>query len=742
MAMVTVGTKGQRILWVDQVGEPPSAIVDALDDDTDIHPLSSEADGESALEQLATVDCIVSGHDPPAMDGIALLRAVRERNPNVPFLFFASRADEPSITEALNAGANAYLERRESAAQTARLVNHIERAVAHYRTQQTEQQDSEHLQGLLQGTNDVLWMFSPDWEELLFVSGQYEEVWGQSVESLRENPESFLDGIYPPHRERVQEAMGRLSNGEEIELEYRVNPGEGFERWVVADGQPVYDDGELAYLVGFCRDITESRRNTEKIREQAEQINTVVGNLPVALFALDADGTFTLSKGQVLRELGLEPGEVVGQQVRDVYADSPEILDAAERALDGNAVDSTVDIAGLTLRTRYRPVYDDGALSQVIGVALDITEQKAYERELEQQRSLLEAVSEASLDGKMVVDENQDIILYNDRFTDMWEIPPSVMQSNSEMEALDYVLDDLERPEEFLETVEYLYDHPGETSRDIIELEDGRVFDRYSDSVEGPDGSYYGRVWSFRDITERKERERQLRESNKRLEQFAYVASHDLQEPLRTVSNYTELIAEEYQDDLDDEAERLVEVVVTASQRMQSMINGLLDYSRVTTRGDEFEPVDTGDVLEGVLTDVDLMLEENDGTVRFDDLPVVEADGDQLQQVFQNLITNALEHSDEGPLTIEVRATEQDDSYRFEVADDGPGIAENRQEKIFRIFKSETQYQTSSQAKGIGLAVCDNIVQRHGGEIWVESEPGHGSTFVFTLAKQSDNTQP
>ncbi len=232
-------------------------------------------------------------------------------------------------------------------------------------------------------------------------------------------------------------------------------------------------------------------------------------------------------------------------------------------------------------------------------------------------------------------------------------------------------------------------------------------------------------------------RERRLAESNERLERFAHVASHDLQEPLRTISNYVELIEEEYADALDEEGRRLVDVVVTGSERMQSMIDGLLDYSRVTTQGEEFAPVDVERVVADVIDDLSLLIEEHDGTVRYGDLPTVRADGSQLRQLVQNLVKNALEHSaDDEPVEIEVRATETEGGRRFAVADDGPGIEPGRQEKVFRMFKSGERYNTSSQAKGIGLAVCENIVGRHGGTIDVDSTPGEGATFEFTIPER------
>jgi len=227
----------------------------------------------------------------------------------------------------------------------------------------------------------------------------------------------------------------------------------------------------------------------------------------------------------------------------------------------------------------------------------------------------------------------------------------------------------------------------------------------------------------------------QLERSNDRLEDFAYIASHDLQEPLRTVSRYADIIVDEYEDDLDETAQEYLDTVVTGAERMSSMINGLLDYSRVTTRGSEFDTVDTEAIVEGAISDLDVMSEEEDGTITYDSLPTVSADRDQLWQVFQNLIKNALEHSGEDPVEISISATEEGEYYRFVVEDDGPGIDPYLQDDIFNMFESGENFQTQGEAKGIGLAVAELIINRHEGDIWVESEPGKGSRFLFTIPK-------
>jgi signal transduction histidine kinase len=254
----------------------------------------------------------------------------------------------------------------------------------------------------------------------------------------------------------------------------------------------------------------------------------------------------------------------------------------------------------------------------------------------------------------------------------------------------------------------------------------------------GEDSAYvmYNDVTELQRVrTELEETVAELEASNERLEDFAYIASHDLQEPLRTVSRYAELVAEDYGDELDDVGREYLDTVVTGAERMSSMVNGLLDYSRVTTRGDEMSTVDTAAVVDEVVTDLQVLADENDGTITVESLPTVTADRDQLWQVFQNLIKNALQHAGDGPVAVTVSGTETPDGCRFTVADDGDGIDPYIEDEIFKIFKSGRNYQTESEARGIGLAVVERIVDRHDGDIRVESEEGKGSTFIFTISE-------
>ncbi|WP_049928893.1 MEDS domain-containing protein [Halopiger goleimassiliensis] len=231
---------------------------------------------------------------------------------------------------------------------------------------------------------------------------------------------------------------------------------------------------------------------------------------------------------------------------------------------------------------------------------------------------------------------------------------------------------------------------------------------------------------------ERKQRERALEESNERLEQFAYAASHDLQEPLRMITSYLQLLENRYEDALDEDGEEFLEFAVDGADRMREMIDGLLEYSRVETRGDPFEPVDLDELLAAVLEDLQLQIDENDARITVEDLPRVEGDASQLRQVFQNLLTNAIQYSGEAPPRIRVDATRRGREWVISVADDGIGIDSADQDRVFTVF-DRLHSREEYEGTGIGLALCQRIVERHGGDIWVDSEPGEGSTFSFTL---------
>ncbi len=252
-----------------------------------------------------------------------------------------------------------------------------------------------------------------------------------------------------------------------------------------------------------------------------------------------------------------------------------------------------------------------------------------------------------------------------------------------------------------------------------------------------------GRLAGFwkitRDLTERKLAEEKLREtatdlarSNAELEQFAYVASHDLQEPLRAVSGCVQILQKRYGDQLDDRARGLIQHSVEGAVRMQTLINDLLAYSRVTSKAQPLEPVDSGKVLKSALLNLDTAIKESNTTISYNGLPTVEADPVQLSQLFQNLVGNAVKYRGDRAPEVTVDALKEERYWHFRIKDNGIGIDPQYFDRIFRLFQ-RLHTRREYTGTGIGLALCKKIVERHGGKIWVESEPDKGSTFHFTL---------
>lgn len=226
---------------------------------------------------------------------------------------------------------------------------------------------------------------------------------------------------------------------------------------------------------------------------------------------------------------------------------------------------------------------------------------------------------------------------------------------------------------------------------------------------------------------------KELERSNEELRQFAYVVTHDLREPLRMVSSFNSLVAEEYGPQLDDKARRYIRYAVDGAKRMDMMLEALSTYNAVRTRAQPLAPIDAGIALGDALANLRLVLEETGARVDSDALPIVMADAGQLVQVFQNLIANAIKFKGEESPEVHVSAEQDEDgTWVFRVRDNGIGIEAEHRERIFEIFQ-RLHTQDAYPGTGIGLAVVRNIIDRHSGEVWLESQPGRGSTFFFTL---------
>ncbi len=364
--------------------------------------------------------------------------------------------------------------------------------------------------------------------------------------------------------------------------------------------------------------------------------------------------------------------------------------------------------------------------------------------------ALLQATVEAVADGVLTIDNEGAIVSYNKKFVDLWRVPPSIMiEGTFEAHIISYLKRLLVRPEDLPTTTTQRVDFRQAETSGTLETTDGRFINFFAqDQVQ--EGTVIGRVWSFHDATDQIKAEQrayalmeELKRSNQDLEQFAYVASHDLQEPLRAVTGSVQLLARRYKGKLDPEADEFIGFAVDGTRRMKTLIVDLLAYSRVSTRGGSFAPISTEKVLAQALVNLSAAIEQNDAKVAHDQLPVVFGDAGQLALVFQNLINNAIKfRQDAKPPTIYISTQYLADQnmWQFAVRDNGIGIEKQYADRVFVVFQ---RLHTIDEypGTGMGLALCKKIVTRHGGRIWVDSTPGEGSTFYFTLPSVEESTQ-
>ena len=377
-----------------------------------------------------------------------------------------------------------------------------------------------------------------------------------------------------------------------------------------------------------------------------------------------------------------------------------------------------------------------GKTPYFLTVVNDITEAKRMEEEREAAALYARSLIEASLDPLVTISPDGKI-------TDVNAATEDVTGSSREeligTDFSDYFTD----PGSARDGYRRVFDTGSVRDYPLtIRRKTGRLTDvLYNATVyRDPRGRVRGVFAAARDVTEQNRAEAriqaamaELERSNRELEQFAYVASHDLQEPLRMISSYTQLLAQRYGERLDADARDFIGFAVDGANRMQRLINDLLLYSRVGTRGRPLQPVDSHAALGRALLNLRALVDETGALVTSDELPEVLADEGQLVQLLQNLVGNAVKfHRPDEPPRVHVSASAEVNDWHFSVRDNGIGIAPEFHRRLFVIFQ-RLHGRDAYPGTGIGLAVCKRIVERHGGRIWVESEPDRGSTFHFTL---------
>jgi len=513
-------------------------------------------------------------------------------------------------------------------------------------------------------------------------------------------------------------------------------------------------EGQIVRLAAECtesnetlrREVTERARAEIALREEQEKLAKITGSAQDAIIMMDGDGNVSFWNEAAERIFGHTANEALGKGLHALLA--PERFHQAygrgfahfREAGEGPAVGRTQQLVGRRKDGKEFPI--ELSLSAVrvrgawhaVGIIRDITSRKSMEQELRR----LAVIAEQAAEGIAVADLEGNLQFVNNAWAVMHGYGSGAELVGRHLSM--FHTDDQLRTDviPFNEMVKQQGHQAAEVGH---KRKDGTTFQAQMvvTLMKDEQGKPYGLAGFAQDITDRKraeallaKRTQELASSNAELEQFAYIASHDLQEPLRMVASYVQLLARRYQGKLDADADEFIHFAVDGSARMQTLINDLLTYSRVGTRGKEFAPTDGEAVLQTALSNLEVAIAESAAEVTHDPLPAVMADEVQVVRLFQNLIGNAVKFHGEGPPRVHVSAEQQDGWWTFSVRDNGIGIKPEYHERIFVIFQrlhSREEYEGT----GIGLAVCKKIVERHGGRIWLESEEGKGSTFFFTL---------
>jgi PAS domain S-box-containing protein len=517
--------------------------------------------------------------------------------------------------------------------------------------------------------------------------------------------------------------------------------GEALGLLVVANKETDYtqvDVRALDNIASHVAPILSARLHRQRAEATRDYLASIVEFSGDAIVGKNPEGVIRTWNSGAEKLYGYAASEVIGQSVflivpperrkevedflnrikRDERIESHETVRVAK---DGRRIDVSVTISPLK-----------NVSGEVVGastVARDITARKRAEQELLFKTALLEAESETTIDGIFVVDMTGRVLLANRQFARMWNIPEEALRTKDDKKLMEHALGQLKDADAFLERENYLYTHESEKSRNEIELKDGRVFDNYSSPLQDSTGKLYGRIWYFRDITERRELERMKSE-------IVSVVSHELRTPLTSIRGALGLLAAGLLRSQPEKGERMLEIAVTNTDRLVRLINDILDLERLesgkmnlerrtcTARGLMTQAADSvRDLAEkaGVTLSVSLYSAR------------LWVDPDRIIQALINLLSNAIKFSPRGK-TICLTATRQADQVLFQVKDQGRGIPQEKRESIFERFQQvDASDRREKGGTGLGLPITRSIVQQHGGRIWVESTLGQGSTFSFTL---------
>ena len=597
----------------------------------------------------------------------------------------------------------------------------------------------------------------------------------------------WLEQLHPEDRDKtVAEWMEKVKTGESFDMEFRIRRNDGIYHWFKTRAVPMRDsDGSIVKWFGSNTDFEEIKKAEEQLKNFSKELEQKVDErtkeLQISTKKLDETSSIARVGGW---ELDLKKNEMywsdLVKQIHEVDPDYhptlrdginffvPEAVPVISEAMKNTINEGepfNIELQLLTARKNVKWVRivgkayrENDEIVKIGGMFQDINERKLAEIESLRKSEQLQMLSN---ELENIIDSIPGLVFYKDTNNRYIRVNKYICDahkmSKKQLEGLS--LNDLYPKEQaqayYEDDLQVIRSHQSKINIDEP------WGDRWVSTSKIPylneTGEVIGVIGVSMDVTERKLAEEELKKhrdhleelvnertseldnaiidlkrSNQELEQFAYVASHDLQEPLRMVSSYTQLLERRYKDLLDQDAKDFIFFAVDGANRMQHLINDLLDYSRVTTRGKPFVKLDLSTVLGHAINNLQKKIQETGALIVNEDLPFVYGDEVQLVRVFQNLLDNAIKFRGTVPPRISISSKTVDDKVQISISDNGIGIDKIYTDRVFTIFQ-RLHNKIEYPGTGIGLAICKRTIERHGGKIWFESEPGKGTTFIFTL---------
>jgi PAS domain S-box-containing protein len=517
---------------------------------------------------------------------------------------------------------------------------------------------------------------------------------------------------------------------------------------------------------------TEENLQLQRLRESEEKYRILFETIVLGVVYYDNNGKIISANPAAEKIFGLSHDQMQGKtstelRWKTIHGDGsnfPGDIHPAMVALKTGKKVKNV-IMGLldpkNKQTRWininaTPIYkkDQKTPHQIYSTFEDITEQQKDKEDLSQNQKLLQDIINGFPSIIFVKDVEGQFLIINNKLEELLGVKNVELKGKTDFDIFTKDLAEYYRAndQKVLEERKAIHFEEG---ADLIDGHHTFIANKFP--LYDSKGKPYGVGSISTDITERKLLEEQLKKahdnleqkvqerteellksnielkrSNEELERFAYVSSHDLQEPLRMVTLYSQLLERRYKDNLDSDANDFIEYIIEGAQRMRQLIDDLLEYSRIKSQAAEFEKVNLENVLDFVLHNLAVSIVENNVTISHKPLPIAVVDKNQMIQVFQNLISNAIKFHGKNPPDITIAVQKDKEELIFEVSDNGIGIKPEHQKQIFEVFK-RLHTREQHPGTGIGLSITQKIINHHGGRIWVESELGKGSTFYFTI---------